>query len=437
MTRDLATGSQHEPTPARSAPSPRPLLIGNDFPPDIGGIEQYVAALAERLPDAAVVAGALPPGQTTPTPPGPAVAGATRSYPVFRGRRRFLWPTPATVALLRRCVADHGADVAVFTAPFPLPPAGPFLGIPFAVLCHGAELVWPAAMPGAAAIYRRWLRRASCLFAVSRYTAGHLRTLVGPDGPPIRLAHPGVDLGRFRPRPSAGSAGAVPPADAVPAGPSAGPLIVSVGRLVPRKGTDVLIRALPVIRDRVPGAHALIVGDGRWRGHLERLVRRLVGSGRLDDGVVTFTGRAAPHAVAGIYATADLAVMPVRSRWGGLEQEGFGMVFVEAQACGVPVVAGRSGGAGETVLTRGGAGGRPGEAPAARAEESGLVVDGADVAAVADAVVALLADSERRRAMADAARRHVERRFDWDVLAASWRQDLAAIARGDPPPRHI
>ena len=368
---------------------PRPLLIGNDFLPEIGGIQQFVAALAERLPNVAVVAGAHPDADDALLP-----------YRVYRGSRRFLWPTRSTLALLRKAVSAHGANVAVITAPFPLSPVGGHLGVPFAVVCHGAELVWPAAVPGIASQYRRWLRRAACLFTVSRYTAGHLRQLVGADGPPIRLLRPGVDLGRFRPLPLR-----------APSAPT-DPLVVSVGRLVPRKGTDVLIRALPGIRASVPGTRLIVVGDGRWRGHLERLSRRLVAGGQLSDGAVTFAGRTPPEELPTIYARADLAVMPVRNRWGGLEQEGFGMVFVEAQSCKVPVIAGRSGGAPETVIDG----------------HTGVVVDGTDVAAVTQAAVELLTDDARRTAMGEAARSHVEQQFNWDTIVRVLFADLAAIA---------
>lgn len=382
-----------------SAAAVRPLLVGNDFPPDTGGIQSYVAAVAARLPGVAVLAGAHDRS-----------GDAHRGYPVIRGRRRFLWPTPATVALARHAVERHRARAVLFTAPFPLPPVGTHLPVPFAVLCHGAELVWPAATPLVSARYRRWLRAASCLFAVSRYTAGHLRTLVGPDGPPIRLLPPGVDLAHFRPVPS-------PPAPGRPR------RIVSVGRLVPRKGVDVLLRALPLIRREVPGTELLVVGDGRVRGRLERQAAALVRHGRVPPGAISFTGRVDTADLPAVYATADVAVMPVRTRWGGLEQEGFGMVFIEAQACGVPVVVGRSGGAPETV-----ADGR-----------TGTIVDGADAAQVAAATAAILRDEDRRRGMAGAARVHVATHFAWERIVDRLRADLRAVAAGEgrhlPPDR--
>jgi phosphatidylinositol alpha-1,6-mannosyltransferase len=370
------------------------VLVGNDFPPDVGGIQHYVAALAERLPDVAVVAGAHRDADD-----------AALDYPVRRGSRRFLWPTGSTKRLVQRAVSQHDARVVVFTAPFPLPPLGDDLGVPFTVVCHGAELVLPTAIPVVARRYRRWLRQAACLFTVSRYTAGHLRTLVGPDGPPIRFARPGVDLGHHRPVGHTAR-------QAVRAQYGVGrhPLIVSVGRLVPRKGTGVLIAALPRVRESVPGARLVVAGDGRRRGRLERLAERG------EPGGVIFAGRVPVARLPALCSAADVAAMPVRTRWRGLEQEGFGMVFVEAQACGTPVVAGRSGGAPETVVDG----------------ETGFVVDGSDPDAVAAALIAVLTDPDRKAAMGRAARSHVTRHFDWDVVAAGLHADLTAIASGSP-----
>jgi phosphatidyl-myo-inositol dimannoside synthase len=392
-------------TDGRATPPsvPRPLLIGNDFPPDVGGIQQYVAAVAARLPDVAVVAGAHPDAA------GPS-HDDSGGYPVWRGHRRFLWPTTATRELVHTAIRRHRARCALFTAPFPLPPLGPRLPVPYAVLCHGAELVWPAAMPIVAATYRRWLSRAACLFAVSRYTAGHLRRLVGPDGPPIRIAHPGVDLDVYRPAPAADRA-AVREA----LGVAEGPLVVTVGRLVPRKGTDVLIRALPRIRRAEKGARVVVVGGGRWRRRLERLAARRA------PGAVVFAGRMDATDVPALYAAADVAAMPVRSRWWGLEQEGFGMVFVEAQACGVPVVAGRSGGVPETLLD-----GR-----------TGIVVDGTSPDEVADAVIRLLREPDLRGRMAAQGRAHARATFDWAAIVARLHGDLTEIAEGRTPPRDV
>ena len=382
------------------------MLVGNDFLPDVGGIQNYVAALAERLPDVAVVAAAHPRAGHLQCPDAHVqLHDAALGYPVHRGSGRFMWPTRSTDRLVCQTVADHNARVVVFTAPFPLPPLGKHLTVPFAVICHGAELTWPASTPVVASSYRRWLRRAACLFTVSRYTAGHLRTLVGPDGPPIRFAHPGADLQHYHP-----VEGAARQALRAQYGVDDAPLIISVGRLVPRKGTDVLITAMPHIRERVPGTRLVVASDGRWRARLEKLAARIA------PGAVTFAGRVPVDRLPGLYSAADVAAMPVRTRWGGREQEGFGMVFVEAQACGTPVVAGRSGGAPETVVDG----------------ETGFVVDGTDAGAVAEAIVAVLTDRERAAAMGRAARAHVTRNFDWNISAAQLHADLAAIASGSP-----
>jgi phosphatidylinositol alpha-1,6-mannosyltransferase len=170
-----------------------------------------------------------------------------------------------------------------------------------------------------------------------------------------------------------------------------------VSRLVPRKGQDVLVRALPTIRRRVPDAALLLVGAGPHRRRLEQLARE---SG-VDDHVV-FTGAVPWSELPAHYAAGDVFAMPCRTRHGGLDVEGLGIVYLEAAATGLPVVAGRSGGAQETV----------------RDGITGRVVDGWDVAAVAEAVVAPLADPELAAKMGAAGRGWVSQSWRWDDLAA-------------------
>lgn len=365
-------------------PMARPLLVTNDFLPDVGGIQQYVAQIAARLPGVGVFA--------------PASDGADDGalpYPVWRGPRDYLWPTARVRRTLRAAAAEHAATVAVFMAPAPLTPLGPALDLPWVACAHGAELVLPARVPGLRQAYARTLRRAHRLYAVSGYTAGALRTLVGPRGPRIGLLrngvdpaqfHPGVDAGGIRRRHALGGA----------------PTIVTIGRLVPRKGQDRLITALPRVRAAVPDARLLVVGTGRDEGRLRRLVRRHRVEGVVFAGRVPWTELPAYHRAGSVFAH------PNRSRWGGLEQEGFGVVFLEAQACGVPVVAGRSGGSPEALID-----GR-----------TGVLVDGRDRDALAATLIALLRDDPRRRAMAVSARRWVERSWSWDGIVDGFAREL-------------
>jgi phosphatidylinositol alpha-1,6-mannosyltransferase len=366
----------------------RPLLVTNDFLPDVGGIQQYVSQIAARLPNVGVFA----PAHDNP-------GDDDLAYPVWRGPHRYLWPTPRVSRALRAAVAAHRATVIVFMAPAPLTPLGPALGLPWAVCSHGAELVLPARIPGVRRIFAQVLGRADRLYAVSNYTANALRQLVGPDGPQVALLRNGVDLKQFHPELDAA-------AIRERHGLNAAPTIVTVGRLVPRKGQDMLIRALPKIRAAVPDTRLLLVGTGRDRRRLERLVQRQQVAGVVFAGRVPWAELPAYHCAGTVFAH------PNRSRWGGLEQEGFGVVFLEAQACGIPVVAGRSGGSPEAL-----ADGR-----------TGVLTDGNDHHAVATALIGLLADEDRRRQMSAEARAWVEQSWSWDTIVDGFARDLAALA---------
>jgi phosphatidyl-myo-inositol dimannoside synthase len=366
----------------------RPLLVTNDFLPDVGGIQQFVSQIAARLPGVGVFA-----------PANDAADDAGLPYPVWRGPQRYLWPTRQTRRALQAAAAAHRATVAAFMAPAPLTPLGPALGLPWVVCTHGAELVLPARMPGIGRVYARVLRRADRLYAVSRYTADVLGDLVGTDGPAVALLRNGVDLDRFHP-----GVDATAVRDRHRLG--AAPTIVAIGRLVPRKGQDVLVAALPQIRAAVPHARLLLVGTGRDRRRLQRLARRHRAEGVVFAGRVPWEELPAYHRAGAVFAH------PNRSRWGGLEQEGFGVVFLEAQACGVPVVAGRSGGSPEALADG----------------HSGVLVDGRDRSAVAEALIGLLTDADRRRAMGANARAWVERSWSWDTIVDGFARELSDLS---------
>ncbi len=371
---------------AKVRPLPRPLLVTNDFLPDVGGIQQFVSQIAARLEHVGVFA-----------PAHPTADDGALGYPVWRGPRRYLWPTPATLRALRVAVAEHRATVIVFMAPAPLAPLGPAVGLPWAVCSHGAELVLPARIPLVRQLLASVLRRANHLFAVSEYTAAVLRALVGDSGPPVGLVRNGVDLQRFAPDVDAT---AVRRRYAL----GSGPVVVSVGRLVPRKGADRLIAALPLVRATLPETRLLVVGAGRYRRRLRRLARSV------GDGVV-FTGSVDWAQLPAYYRAGDVFAHPNRSRWAGLEQEGFGVVFLEAQACGLPVIAGRSGGSPEAL----------------RAGVTGLLVDGRDVEQIADAIIALLHDPATTARMGGAARDWVTQGWDWDTIVARFAHDLRRL----------
>lgn len=375
--------------------APRTLLVTNDLMPQVGGIQVFNHQILSRLPDATVFAAAHPRAHEHDD---------TAPYQVWRGPHRYLFPVSAVADALRTAVAATGANVLLFATPWPVVSLGPRLGLPSAVVSHGNELVTPARLPVARSLLRRDLRRADLLYAVSDHTARHLRRLVRRDGPPIRLLRNGVDVGVFS-----------PDVDGTPIrerhGFGSDPVVVCVGRLVRRKGQDVLVEAWPRVRRAVPDARLLIVGDGPLR-------EELAGAAAAQPpGAVTLAGRVPWEELPAHHAAADVFAHPNRTRLAGLDAEGFGVIFLEAQAVGRPVVAGDSGGSPEAL----------------RAGQTGTVVDGDDVGAVADAIVELLQDPARARAMGRAGRSFVEADHDWDRIVADLHDDLAALAAGSHP----
>ena len=373
---------------------PRTLVVTNDFPPRVGGVQQYVSNLVRHLPPdrVAVVA---------PNWPGWREHDRGLPFPVHRFPPTFLWPTGELARKVRTVARETGAEVVLFGHGLPLGLLGPGLsrqGPPYVVATHGAEY-WFALTPGLAAALRLATSRARKVLAVSRFTGRVIRTVV-PDAVPLSLLPPGVDTERFRPDLSGEEVRSRHRL-------SDRPLVVCVSRLVPRKGQDVLIRAMPRVLRREPDAALLIVGGGPDRRRLEQL------AAELPRGAVTFAGEVPDSELPVHYAAADVFAMPCRSRLAGLEVEGFGIVFLEAAAAGKPVVAGDSGGAAEAVVDG----------------ETGLVVDGRHEDAVGEAVASLLADPSRAHAMGKAGRARVERTFAWPRIAGTLARWLAEASR--------
>jgi phosphatidylinositol alpha-1,6-mannosyltransferase len=357
---------------------PRVLVVTNDFPPRIGGVQQYVWNLARNLPPDRVAV-------LAPRWEGWRDHDTAQPFPVHRWPATFLSPTPSLAGRAWSLAQEHGADVVLFGHGLPLPLIGPGLaarGLPYVVLTHGAEL-WLARSPVLAALLRRALAGARAVTAVSDYVARSLRRIL-PPGLPLSILNPGVDAERFAPSVDGSSV-------RERHGLGGGPVIVCVSRLVPRKGQDVLIRGMSLVRSYAPDARLLIVGDGPYRNQLDAL------AADAPPGSVVFAGQVDDADLPSHYAAADLFAMPCRSRWGGLEVEGFGIVFLEAASTGAAVVAGRSGGAAEAVADG----------------ESGLLVEGAEPKAVALAVARLLTDPDARARMGTAGRARVEAGFTW------------------------
>ena len=308
----------------------------------------------------------------------------------MRSAAAFLLPTPKVLGEIRDLLASTGAELVVFDPAVPVGALGPRLGVPYGVVLHGAEVTVPARLPLAAGALRRTLAGAEVVISASRYAAGEARRLC-PDMAPDHYVPPGVDVQRFVPL-SGERRRAARHRLGVGDGET---LVLCVSRLVPRKGIDRLIEAVARLASGRPGLRLCIAGAGRDSGRLERLVRRTGAPARL-------LGRVAESELAELYGAADLFAMLCRRRWAGLEQEGFGIVFLEAAAAGVAQVAGESGGAAEAVEH--GTGGL-------------VVTDPDDAAAVADSLAAMLDDPDRRHRMGASARRRAEARFSYDHLA--------------------
>lgn len=368
----------------------RHLLVTNDFPPKVGGIQSYLWELWRRLPADLVAV------HSTPYE-GAREFDAAQDFAVSRSREPVLLPTPMVSRRVGRLAEAHRADLVIWDPALPVGHAAPKVELPYAVVLHGAEVTVPGRLPGTRQLLRRVLRGASLVICAGRYPAAEAERAAGRSLPTV-VVPPGVDTDRFQPLDSAERASVRQelglPVDA--------PLVVSVSRLVPRKGMDTLIRAAARLRDRVPDVVVAIAGSGRDRARLEGLIAS-------TGAPVRLLGRVPDEVLPGLYGAGDVFSMSCRNRWGGLEQEGFGIVFVEAAAAGVPAVAGESGGSAEAVVHG----------------ETGLVVPRPDASdQVADALAELLDDETRRREMGRRARQRAEIEFSYDVLAARLRSGI-------------
>lgn len=372
------------------------LLVTNDFPPKVGGIQSYLWELWRRLPADEVTV-------LTTAHPDAAAFDAAQPFRVVRARQRVLLPTPALVERTKALAAEVEASVVVLDPALPLGLVGPRLGLPYVAVVHGAEITVPGRLPGSRQALARVLAGAAHVVAAGAYPADQARRAARGALPPVTVVPPGVDGERFRPLSPRERAKAR--AD-LGVGPDA-ELVVGVSRLVPRKGFDALVRAAALLAPDHPGLVVAIAGRGRDLPRLRRLAER-------TSAPVRFLGRVADEDLPALYGCADVFAAPCRSRWGGLEEEGFGIVFLEAAACGVPQVAGASGGAADAVVDG----------------ETGLVVRRpADAGQVAAAVGRLLDDPARRTAMGEAARRRAVEHFSYDDLAGTLHAVLAGFDR--------
>ena len=369
----------------------RTLIVTNDFPPRQGGIQSFVHELALRLD----------PGDLTVYAPrweGAAEFDARQPFEVVRHPTSLMIGGPSVTRRAAELVRSRKAEVVIFGAAAPLGLITPALrraGVQRAIaITHGHEAGW-AALPVARGLLRRIGERTDVVTYLGEYFRVRLsRALTPAAAARLTQLHPGVDAAAFRPDPAARAT------IRARYGLADRPVVVCVSRLVRRKGQDTLLRAWPAVLKQVPEAALLIVGAGPYGAALQQLSQR---SGLTSS--VHFTGPVLQAELPAHYAAGDVFSMPCRTRRGGLDVEGLGIVYLEASAAGLPVVGGDSGGAPDAILDG----------------ETGYVVGGRDVAALSGRLTALLSDPPVARAMGEKGRAWVERDWSWDQTATRLR----------------
>jgi phosphatidylinositol alpha-1,6-mannosyltransferase len=368
------------------------LFVTNDFGPRAGGIETFVHGLIERFPKDSVIVYT-------------SQQGDTHLYDqkwltdfgvlVIRDRAKMLLPTPRVIRAVRNVVATHKPSSLVFGAAAPLALMGKALNVPKKIaITHGHE-VWWAKVPPFNLAMRLIGNSVDHLTYLGDYTRSQISKPLSKRARAamVQIA-PGIDTNKFKPVDAKGLRAELGLTDKE--------VIVSVGRLVPRKGQDHLIKALPEILKSQPNAHLLLVGTGPYKERLDKLIAEL----SLKEHV-TFTGRVQYEDLTKYICVGDIFAMPSRSRLAGLEVEGLGIVYLEASACALPVLGGDSGGAPDAVL--------PGV--------TGLVVNGRKVSEVAAGVIKLLQSD--RSAMGSAGRNWAIAKWDWEL----WAKQFVALVR--------
>ncbi len=368
----------------------RHLLVTNDYPPKFGGIQNYLWELYRRLPADEVVV-------LTHPSPGWERWDKAQDHSIVRTRQPVLLPEPWLARQVQELVEAESIDLVMYDPAVPVGMLGPRLPAPYGVILHGAEVTVPGRIPGSRSVLGEVLRKSALVVTAGDYSTREAERAAGTKLP-VAVIPPGVDCERFTPLPAGERA-----ATRAQYGLSADDLVVlTLSRLVPRKGMDKLIDAAALLQHDYPDLTVLVAGSGRDRSRLERRAAQ-------RDAPVRFVGRVDDANVPALYGMADVFSMLCRVRWGGLEQEGFGIVFLEAAACAVPQLAGRSGGAAEAVVHG----------------TTGYVVDDpTDVSQVVAHLHTLLADAQLRRRLGDASRARAVSDFSYDLLAERFQAAL-------------
>lgn len=382
---------------SRLAPQKKILCITNDFGPRAGGIETFVIGLIERLPKNSVTV-------FTSAQDGSAPFDAAWKHDygveVIRDRTHILLPTVRVGRKVRAIAQEGGFTTVFFGAAAPLALLAQGLrkaGVTRIVaLTHGHEVWWSKVWPFSWALRRigDGVDHLTYLGDFTRRNISQVLTQSASDAM-VKIA-PGIDTEHFAPR-----------ADAAELRRELGladkKVIVSVGRLVHRKGQDRLIESLPEILTQIPQAHILFVGDGPYKEHLVKRAQQLSMTSH-----ITFIGRIQYAELPGYICVGDIFAMPSRSRLAGLEVEGLGIVYLEASACGLAVIGGKSGGAPDAVLDG----------------ETGYAVDGTSPTAIAQAAITLLSQPELSARMGARGREWIVGQWRWNMWSSRFNELL-------------
>jgi phosphatidylinositol alpha-1,6-mannosyltransferase len=371
------------------------LFVTNDFGPRAGGIETFIIGLIERRPFGQTI---VYTSAQTNSEQYDAVWLANYGVRVIRDRSKILLPTPRVAFHLKKIIRNEGITTAAFgaAAPLGLLSAGmKRAGVVRTVaLTHGHEVWWAKVFP-----FNLLLRRIGSTVDVLTYLGEFTRSAISKgltakaQASMVKIA-PGIDVEHFIPTDATVLRNSL--------GLSDKKVIVSVGRLVHRKGQDHLIEAMPEILKSIPQAHLLLVGEGPYREHLQTLVKKH----NLEASVI-FIGRIQYKDLPTYICVGDIFAMPSRSRLMGLEVEGLGIVYLEASSCGLPVLAGDSGGAPDALVQN----------------ETGLVVNGTDDQQIATAAIKLLTDIELSKKMGLAGRQWIIDNWRWEI----WSKDFEKL----------
>jgi len=371
------------------------LFVTNDFGPRAGGIETFIIGLIERRPFGQTIV------YTSWQDNAASYDAEWRSkfgVEVIRDRSKILLPTPRVALALRKIIRTRGITTIAFGAAAPLGLLSASMkraGVKRSVaLTHGHEVWWAKVFP-----FNFLLRRIGSTVDVLTYLGEFTQSAISKaltsnaQRAMVKIA-PGIDIDHFA------------PTDASILRRSLGledkKVIVSVGRLVHRKGQDYLIQSMPLILHQAPNAHLLLVGQGPYLEHLQKLVKE-----HGLESSVTFIGRVDYKELPQYLCVGDIFAMPSRSRLKGLEVEGLGIVYLEASSCGLPVLAGNSGGAPDAV----------------KQNETGLVVSGTDEKQIASAAIELLNNSDSSKKMGLAGRQWIVNNWRWET----WSKEFEAL----------